>query len=166
MSTIELPPYAHPVREGYKAGRTIRSLMAEFSITKGAVYFMVDGGPKVKGERLLTAIPRRRKHVISLRARLALIARIMHVSQQQVSTIESRGAPTAGQLDSDARTLATITRTIRDMTIIDEHHRQMRNKKIAPDNDRSSAGDDEPDIDELRRSVAQTLERIIAEEGE
>lgn len=150
----------------YVAGATTRDIQEATGLESGTLYFWIDGGPKRDGNadspRLLPPLDRRRpaarkKHRTIERA--ALVGRLMRAAERQVQEIEDRiGRTENDDSERDARALAVLARTLRELTALDALHRGNEGKKTARSHD-------EPfprDVGELRRSLAQKLEKIIA----
>lgn len=166
----ETPGEGARVRQMYCDGKTVAAIKAETELTGHAIYFWLDGGPIQDGKRLLPPIPRRvaRVHKVSSGARRALVARIMRAAELQVSAIERRIETGSDQMDKDSRTLAVISRTLNELSAIDERNRETKRKKAPPDERTKPAVDDDvpDDVEELRRSLARQLDAIIAEGGD
>jgi hypothetical protein len=163
---MDIPDSAHRARQMYAGGAAVEAIKTETGLKKHAVYFWLDGGPPVDGRPMLEPIDRRmlRSRKIAARERLAMIARIMRSCDRQISEIERRIDPTPTQMDQDARRLAMLSRTLNEMTAIDERNREMKRKKAAQANGKSRTDQPVPrSTEELRRSLARKLESIIAE---
>ncbi len=109
---------------------------------------------------------KRRKHNISACAgqdsavppeRIALAARIQAAAEREIAAVErllaALGASDPAETESSARTLASLARTLRELVHLD----------VVPP---ASKPDDEElprDLDELRRTLAQRLDQLIAE---
>jgi hypothetical protein len=160
---VEIPQAAQRARQMYADGATTAAIKAETKLTGYAIYVWLDGGPLVDGKPPLEAIPRR--VVRTTGERRALVARIMRSSEQQVSAIEQRVDPNPEQMDKDARTLAIISRTLNELSAIDERNREIKRKKALHDNDKPRSVEQPVprNVDELRRSLARKLEAILAE---
>jgi hypothetical protein len=112
-------------------------------------------------------IPRRRPAVRSYRraaSRVALVGSIWRTAQKQVEHIEDRldaaGLPLA-ERESNARMLAVVARTLRELAAVDEANKPRKNN---PKND-----DDElppRNVDELRQALSRKLEAFIARSGD
>lgn len=93
-------------------------------------------------------------------SRAALIARMWRTAERQVEEIEDRLKAVGLELnerESNARTLAIVAKTLRELSAVDEA-RQARIKKGTQHHD-----DDAPprDIDELRRQLAAKIEGLL-----
>jgi hypothetical protein len=97
--------------------------------------------------------------------RLALVTRMMRASERQVAEVERRIGTSGDEGDRDARMLAVIARTLRELTAIDALNRELTEtvtagaRKIRDNNDEYGP----QDIEALRQSIARKLEAIIAE---
>jgi hypothetical protein len=163
---VEIPEAAHRARQMYAEGNSIAAIKAETELSGHAVYFWLDGGPVVDGKLLLKPIERRvvRPRNITAGDRLSMIARIMRGCDRQITEIEGRINPSPSQMDQDARRLAMISRTLNELTAIDERNREMKRKKVPQENGKSRTDQPVPrSTEELRRSLVRKLESIIAE---
>lgn len=163
----DIPEAAQRARQMYADGKTVAAIKAETELTGHAIYFWVDGGPLSDGKPTLEPLPRRvtRTQKVTAGDRIAMIARIMRSCDRQIGEIECRINPSPGQLDQDSRRLAMISRTLNELTAIDQRNRELKQKKVSRDDDKSRpAVQPVPrNSDELRRSLARKLESIIAE---
>jgi hypothetical protein len=108
-------------------------------------------------------VPRRRADTRTaerIGSRGALIARMWRTAEKQVGEIEDRLKAAGLELaerESNARTLAVVARTLRELSAVDEAEKA-RGKEASKDNN-----DDAPprNIDELRRSLARKLEAFV-----
>lgn len=150
------------VREDYQAGKPIADIQAEHQMGNGTLYYVLDGGPPVEGGgRMFAPIPRRhlnRQHAPGgLRA--SLVRKLWRTAERQVDEIDQRlmlAERAAGERERDARTLAVLVKTLRELSAIDE-----RAGPSAPAG--GEAHDDFADMDEFRRALARRMESIIAE---
>ncbi|ARQ00932.1 hypothetical protein [Pseudorhodoplanes sinuspersici] len=159
----DIPEAALRARQMYEEGATTREIVAQTKLSTWAVYYWVAGGPKTMGVRALPALPKRRmviRRKILKEDRVALVNRMMKAAERQVCDIEMRLAgmqQEAGDRERDARTLAVLAKTMQSLTALDALHEKGAPKPKAPKNESIPRS-----IDELRRSVAQKLEAIIA----
>ena len=164
----DIPEAAQRARQMYADGATVAVIKAETGLTGYAVYFWVDGGPRANTGPTLKPIARRvlRSRIVSPNERIAMIGRIMRSCDQQISEIEQRINPSPTQLDQDSRRLALISRTLNELTAIDQRNREMKRKATQRNGDKSKNAEQPVprDTDELRRDLARKLEAIIAEE--
>jgi hypothetical protein len=97
--------------------------------------------------------------------RLALVTRMMRASERQVAEVERRIGTSDDEGDRDARMLAVIARTLRELTAIDALNRELT-ERVTADARKIRDNNDEygpQDIEALRQSIARKLEAIIAE---
>ncbi|MGE3145296.1 MAG: hypothetical protein AB7K35_06890 [Pseudorhodoplanes sp.] len=161
---IDIPESALRARDLYAAGATTREIMRATGFARAALYFWIDGGPKCEAgadsPRLLPPLGRRKARPrLRRNARTELIARMMRAAERQVKEIEERIGSTDDDTERAARALAVLARTLRELTALDALHRGRERRK------KTVRSHDEPfprDIGELRRSLADKLERIIA----
>jgi hypothetical protein len=168
----EIPQAAQRARQMYAQGVGTRAILAETKLSLHAFYNWLDGRAQPRGPQLLPALPRRkivRRARISPGDRVSLVERMMRSSERQVAEIEKRIGTADDQGDKDARTMALIARTLRELTAVDALSRAMgeqptKLRKGRPANDE---GESIPtDVDQLRQSLARKLEAIIAEGGD
>jgi hypothetical protein len=161
------PDLVAQVRRLYSEGESVKDILAGMAIKLGTLYGCLDGrypdGSGIKPAR----IPRRREgvHVYQrIGTRGALVARMWRTAEKQVAEIED-GLKAAGialdERESNARTLAIVAKTLRELSAVDEAAEKPRRKgrKQLPDDD----SDDEPprDIEELRRELSRKIEALI-----
>jgi hypothetical protein len=161
------PDVVAQVRRLYSEGESVKDILAGMAIKLGTLYGCLDGrypdGSGIKPAR----IPRRREgvHVYQrIGTRGALVARMWRTAEKQVAEIEDRLKAAGIALDereSNARTLAIVAKTLRELSAVDEAAEKPRRKgrKQLPDDD----SDDEPprDIEELRRELSRKIEALI-----
>jgi hypothetical protein len=154
------------MRKRYAEGATVREILAATGVDRRVLYYWLDGGPK--GPQALPPIPRRSRRVaIKGRARGAdgaLVARLWRTARRQVSEVERRlaraGQPPA-ERESDARMLAVLVKTLRELAALDEARADIAKGGRQT---RADAEDDRPpqDIDEFRRELARRMDAIAA----
>ncbi len=113
------------------------------------------------GETLLPRLPRRRDVKGKRRRtpkgdRISLITRLWRTAERQVRDVEERlkrAGLDAGERERDARLMAVLVKTVRELTAIDA-----KNPELAPEND-------ERDLDEFRRELTRKVEAVIAARG-
>jgi hypothetical protein len=164
----DIPEAAQRARQMYADGKTVAAIKAETGMTGHAIYFWLGGGPLIDGRPMLEPVPRRvmRTRRVTANDRRAMVARIMRSCDRQISEIERRINPSPNQLDQDSRRLALISRTLNELTAIDQRNREMKLKTGQRKSNEKSRTDEQPatrNYDELRRSLARKLEAIIAE---
>ena len=94
--------------------------------------------------------------------RAALVKRMWRAADAQVREIEhrlSRDAPRPLDRERDARVLAVLAKTLRELSALDESKQSKRT--IAPADDDAVPRD----MGELRRSLARKLEALVAGRG-
>ena len=159
----EIPDSAKRARQSYIDGVTVRAILADAKCSLDQLYFWLDGAPQPDGSTLLAPIPRRRIIVRGAgRAgmRAALVVRIMRATELQVHRVEQHlarenAAPT--EREHDARMLAVIIKTMRDLMAFDAQN------AAAPDKTKPVQAADEfipRDVDELRRELARRVEEL------
>jgi hypothetical protein len=158
----DIPDNARRAREMYAAGATARAIKVETGLSTWMAYHWIDGGPKTDG---VPPLPRR-NNVVRRRLlkgdRIALVGRMMIAAEAQVSEIEARLAEGSNTPDRerDARTLAVLARTMRELIAVDSLQRggEQRVKKQERHDDPVPR-----DVDELRRRLARRLDQLVAE---
>ena len=146
-------------RQRYAEKVAISRILAETDMSLGTLYWWLDGCPDKDGEPRLVPIARRRRVVGKRRRtlkanRVSLVTRLWRTAERQVRDVEERlkrADQDAGERERDARLMAVLVKTVRELTAIDE-----KNPELAPD-------DDERDIEDFRRELARKVDAIIAE---
>ena len=153
------------IRDDYAAGElSTTAICARYRIGPDVLCYWVDGG-EPEGELHFPPLPRRRKAAHGTRQRRfsgkreAVVRRLWRTAEAQVFEIEQRLIGDLQQPDErerDARTLAVLARTLRDLNEVDK----------GSANGNTTLNDDEhpQDVEELRRSLAQKLEALLGEE--
>lgn len=149
-------------RQRYAEKVAISQILAETGMSLGTLYRWIDGCPDKDGEPLLPRLPRRRKVTGKRRrtlqgTRVSLVTRLWRTAERQVRDVEERlkrAGLDAGERERDARLMAVLVKTVRELTAIDE-----KNPELAPEND-------ERDLDEFRRDLTRKVEAVIAARGE
>ncbi len=147
------------MRKDYLDGVPVAVILARYDVVVGTLYYWLDGGPMVGGERRLDPIPRRRvvmgRRVRALRGdRESLIARLWGAAERQVRDIETRLAMTgqpSSDRERDARTLAVLVRTLRELSQFDAAR-----EPPCEDDDLGPR-----DIDEFRRDLARRMDALV-----
>jgi AcrR family transcriptional regulator len=165
------------IREQYAAGVTVRQIRAEAGVNSEVLYRWLCGGPEgADGVRPLPPIPLRRHFATKASApgragaagHKALVGRLWCTARAQVDAVEQRLAQ-AGQQpeerESDARMLAVLVKTLRELAALDEARANARKEtRQGGARNRAKADDDRPpqDIDEFRRELARRMDAIAA----
>jgi hypothetical protein len=167
----EIPEAAQRARQMYADGVDTRTIMAETKLSTWALYNWIDGRASRNSEQLLPPLAKRKivRHLrITPGDRRSLVERMMRSAERQVAEIELRvGAPRHDR-EKDARMLAVLARAMRELTAVDALNRDLERAKETAPNAHKSGQSDEPvprDVEELRRSVSQKLQAIIAEQS-
>lgn len=146
----------------YADGVPVGRIRKQCAMSQDTLYYWIDGGPP-SGPLHLEPLPRRRGGVarIGRRRRLsgdrvALVGRLWRTAEAQVRDIEDRLMRNQQQPDErerDARTLAVLVKTLRELTALDE----------ADAGPETKDDDDGPrDIDEFRRDLARRMDALVA----
>jgi hypothetical protein len=155
------------VRRRYAEGAPVKAIVAETGIKNLTVLYRCIAGVYPDGSGVKPApIPQRRPgvHVRHRKgSRGALVARMWRTAELQVEEIEDRLAVAGlavAERESNARTLAIVAKTLRELAAVDDAEQPGKEKKQAPDHDI----DDDPvprDIDEFRRELARRINALI-----
>jgi len=147
------------VRERYAAGDSVRSIMADTGISSAALYHWIGGGPVDESGPRLPPIPRRntsgtRRVARKPATRLSLVKRLWRTAELQVRDIEDRVRlnQQPDERERDARTLAVIVKTVRELRALKEADEQ------------GPAGDDF-DLDDFRRALARKIDALAGRRG-
>jgi hypothetical protein len=144
-------------RQMYADGVAFDAIRKACGMSTGALSYWIDGGP-AKGERHLDPLPRRGIRRRRTRGdRVALVARLWRTAEAQVRDIEERLMRNAQQPDDrekDARTLAVLVKTLRELSALDD----------AESRGETEDDDDMPrDLDEFRRELARRMDAFVTE---
>lgn len=148
-------------RQRYAEGAAISKIVGETGMSNGTLYYWLDGGPP--GDERLPPIPRRtvalgKRRRVPKGDRVSVVARAWRTAELQVRDIEERvrlKMQTPEERERDARALAVLIKTLRDLRTLDE-----------PDEEGAGANDDGlGDIDEFRLSLARKIDAIVARRG-
>jgi AcrR family transcriptional regulator len=152
-------------RQDYLNGLTVNHITKTADVNTGTLYKWLEGD--VRGLEL-DPIPRRRVGVQRLRPlktmRIALVTRLWHTAEQQVREIEQRLA-NAGQppldRDRDARLLAVLVKTLRELAAMDRDDEANAKKREAA----KPSSEERPfrDIEDFRRQLAARIAALAAE---
>lgn len=155
-------------RRLYAEGMTVARILAHTDMSLGTLYRCLDGEIDDDPQSRLPPIPRRRVVVGKRRRplkgdRVSLVNRLWRTAERQVRDIEQRLAQDCqepSERERDARVLAVLVKTLRDLAAFDAAAHSSGEKTEAND------ADDDPvprDLDELRRELSRRLERIAAD---
>ena len=160
-------------RSMYAEGARIGAILARTGLTIHQLYLWLDGGPPgaCDADGLpLERIPRRREGMLGQRrlplltSRASLVNRLWRAAERQAAEIEARLASFGEDRDRerDARTLAVLARTVRELVAIDARRRA---EEAA---DREAEDDDAMprDLDALRDALARRIEQLRAERAQ
>jgi hypothetical protein len=145
-------------RQRYIEGAAVSRILAECGMSLGTFYLWLDGGPN-DGTVRLPPIPRRRAVMGKRRmplsgSRVSLIQRLWRTAERQVRDIEDRlrlQLQDAGERERDARVMAIVVRTLRDLRALDKAEEEA-----------AAENDDTGNIDDFRRELARKIDGIIA----
>lgn len=165
MADILPPERVALARRRYVEGATVKAICAETGIRSVEILYRCLAGEFDDGSGARPAPIPRRKSGVRIRRRkadrAALVERLWRTADRQVQQIEER-LKAAGleptEREGNARTLATLVKTLRDLSAFDQAHKP-RGKQAA-NND-----DDDPvprDIDEFRRELARRIDALVA----
>lgn len=159
------PDEALALRTRYAAGQPVARICAECGCTTYLLYLAVDGKIAAADGSAMPPLPRRgrpRQFSGSSRRRaalpagpdadrLALVTRLWRAAERQVRRIEQRFGQGDVPATDDARALAVLVRTVRELAAFDAAQQPDRND------------DDRPrDLDEFRRDLAARMEAFVA----
>jgi hypothetical protein len=154
-------------RRLYAEGKTIEEICAASGISNLTVLYRCLDGRYPDGSGVMPAKLPRRREGARMRdragSRSALVARMWRTAERQVEEIEDRLAVAGIELaerESNARTLAVVAKTLRELAAVDEADKPRGGTKQAPDNNI----DDDPvprDIDEFRRELARRINALV-----
>jgi hypothetical protein len=153
----EISQAAQRARQMYADGALVDDILAETRLSLHALYRAIEAHDG------LPALPKRRivRHArISAGDRVSVIARIMRSSERQVAEIEKRIGTDNDKGEKDARTLALISRTMRELTAIEMMNKTLNTPEPAPPEDDQDRPPD--DIDEFRAELTRRIQSIIA----
>jgi hypothetical protein len=162
MSSNPTPETVALARRRYVEGAAVDDILAEANITLHMLYRCL-AGKLPDGSGITPAPIELRRRGVRVRHRLgsraALIARMWRTAERQVEEIEDRLKIAGLELterESNARTLATVAKMLRELAAVDDAQRARKGTK--DDHDDAAPRN----IDELRRALAEKLEAIVA----
>jgi hypothetical protein len=154
------------VRRRYAEGAAVAAIQRETGLkANGLFYRCLDGHfDDGSGAPLpLPQLPRRCEGFGGMRSasrRAALVARIWRNAEAQVEKIEQRIAQSEFApkvVERDARALAVLVRTLRELSALAEMRKPVARKEPKPEDD-----DTVPtDIEELRRELSRRMQALI-----
>jgi hypothetical protein len=166
--TQKVPPETVALlRRRYVENATLAQLKAETGITSvWAIYQCLDGkyDDGTSAPLPLPKLPRRRDLLNRAESRKALLERLWRNAEQQVEQIETRLARSGIGPDNserEARALAVLVRTLRELAAFDEADKPSAKtrKQPKPENDNPVPRD----LDELRRELARRIHAFVDE---
>jgi hypothetical protein len=154
------------VRRLYADGVFVNAIVAQSGIKNLNIIYRCVAGLYPDGSGVKPApIPQRRQGVRvrhRMGSRAALVTRMWRTAERQVEEIEDRLAVAGLELaerESNARTLAVVAKTLRELAAVDEAETTRKGKKQPSDDD---IDDDVPrDIDEFRRELARRINALV-----
>lgn len=153
------PDLVQCIRDDYANDVPLHEIRRRWGISQETLYRCVDGGYG------LPPLPRRRDRIArwgpyrkATSNRLSIVRRMWRAADAQVADIENslrRAGQEPSQRERDARIMAVLARTLRELSLI-----ELPTPKV----ERAKVDDDEPpaDIDEFRRELARRLNAIVA----
>lgn len=164
MADIPTPEQVALARRLYVQGDPVKAILAEAGIKLGTLYRCLAGhfpdGTGIEPARIAL----RRTGVLVRRrmgSRTALVTRMWRTAERQVEEIEERLKAAGLELaerESNARTLAVVARTLRELSAFDEAEKA-RGKEASKDNDDDAMP---RNVDDLRQALARKLEAFVA----
>lgn len=163
--TAQRKAVAHDIvvraRNDYLANKPVRQICADTGLSTGMLYAVLAGE---RGPDPLAPIARRRLMLGTQARELpggrgALVARLWSTAERQVREIEKRlrgGRQEPTERERDARVLATLVRTLRDLNAFDEANRAAGAAMDPEENDDMPA-----DIDEFRNELARRINAFV-----
>jgi hypothetical protein len=146
------------VRSDYLSGVQLKTIMAETGVSSRTLYKIVDGA---YGEASRPALQRRNSTKGGRGERGALIARLWSTADRQVREIDKRlrrGRQEPGERERDARALAVLVRTLRELCAFDA-----ASNATAAATDQDEHDDMPTDIDEFRNELARRINAFVRE---
>jgi hypothetical protein len=140
---------------------TVAEIRAMFDVSQYVFYSWLDGGPRINGERMLPPVVRRSPLRRKRTDREKLVSRLWQAAGVQVRTLEGRLKNSSEPDERDARAMAMLVKTLRDLNEFDGAKQKPKAKPEAEPSPGAKA-DDPRDIDEFRRELAR---RIAALDG-
>jgi hypothetical protein len=166
MIEIPSPEQVALARRLYLGKIPVKAILAEAGIKLHTLYRCLSGDfPDGSGIAPAPIALRRAGVRICQRmgSRAALVTRMWKTAERQVEEIEKRLKAAGLELaerESNARTLATVAKTLRELSAFDEASKPGKSKKPTPDDD----SDDDPvprDINDFRRELARRIDALV-----
>ncbi len=166
------PARAVLARRLYLEGASMAEIRRQTGLSNAGVYYWIDRERGPDGTFLFNPVPRRTAHPVGgqpakARAekpsckpdRRGLLKRLWRAAERQIDEIEGRLARAADPSDTprpepekDARALAVLARTLRELTALEAEARKRRKAK---DQDGTVR-----DLDTFRRELSRRLDRL------
>jgi hypothetical protein len=166
MTFIPPPETVALVRHGYADGVPVKAIVASAGITNLDIIYRCVDGKFPDGSGVAPAPIPRRKPGMRQRgrngSRASLVKAIWRTAERQVEEIETRLKAAGLELaerEGNARALATMVKTLRELAALDDAQAQRRKAKPETDED-----DDDPiprDIDEFRNELARRINALV-----
>ncbi len=165
MIATPTPEQVALARRLYQDGVAVRDILTAAGIKLGALYRCLNGDFPDGSGIAPAPVPLRHQGVRvrqRMGSRAALVARMWKTAERQVEEIEDRLKAAGLELaerESNARTLAIVAKTLRELSIVDEAKETRKGRK-RPDDDI----DDDPvprDINEFRRELARRIDALV-----
>jgi hypothetical protein len=158
--TASIPDVVALARDLYQQGVSVAEILATTKISIATLYRWLDGDEA----GVLPPLPRRRgirglRRLLPNKERTSLVARLWRTAERQVRDIEerlARGRQEPSEFERDARLLAVLVKTLRELSALDPTEAQ--NTEDADD-----AHAEPVDIDAFRNEIAQRLARLRRE---
>ena len=166
MIETPTPEQVALARRLYLDGVAVREILAAAGIKLGALYRCLNGDFPDGSGIAPAPIPLRHQGVRvrqRMGSRAALVARMWRTAERQVEEIEDRLKASGLEIaerESNARVLAIVAKTMRELSIVDEAKQTHKGRKRPPDDDT----DDDPvprDIGEFRRELARRIHALV-----
>lgn len=167
MAYESTPDVVALVRRLYAEGVPVNEIVARSGIKNMHIVYRCVAGRYPDGSGIAPApIPQRRRGGRVRRlggSRAELVTRMWRTAERQVEEIEDRLAVAGLELaerESNARTLAVVAKTLRDLSAVDESEKSRKGKQQPSDDD--SDDDAIPrDIDEFREELARRINALV-----
>jgi hypothetical protein len=166
MADIPTPDVVALLRRRYLEGAAVKTISIETGVRNLDIFYRCLAGEFDDGSGVTPApIPKRRpgQRMRGRNAsREALVARLWRTAERQVEEIETR-LKAAGldlaERESNARTLAIVVKTLRELAAFDEARKLRGKGRKAPDDDDDDAMP--RDMDRFRTELAQRINALV-----